>query len=183
MINKNALYLGIALIQILSGLLGLGVVGLSMASQAFGGEPGLHVDLGARSAVWDRSHRFGLGGGAGLALSVGRNAEVEVRGNYAFIPARVEAESLGAVEMGLGEVAAYFAPYRGMFRPMIGAHAGLVRMDGDMHWNVGMDAMALFCVSDRVQLYGNAVPSLLFSEGQGDVWLWMGAGIRLKLGR
>ena len=181
--KSKALYLGIALFQILAGLLGLGVAGLGMASQAFGGEPGLHVDLGARSAVWDRSHRFGLGGGAGLAMAAGRNAEIEVRGNYAFIPARVEAESLGAVEMGLGEVAAYFAPYRGMFRPMIGGHAGLVRMDGEMHWNVGMDAMAIFCVSDRLQLYGNAVPSLLFTEGQGDVWLRIGAGMRIGLGR
>lgn len=181
--NRRALYLGIALFQILAGLLGLGVLGLGLAAQAFGSEPGLHFDFGARSAVWDRSHRFGLGGGMGLALATGHSAEVEVRGNYAYIPARVEAESLGAVELGLGEVAAYFAPYRGMFRPMIGAHAGLVRMQGDWHWNLGMDAIALFCVSDRLQLYGSAVPSLLLNEGQGDVWLRMGAGVRLKVGR
>lgn len=180
--KKQAAYLGIALFQILAGLVALGFAGFGMASNAFGGEPGLHIDLGARSAVWDKGHRLGLGGGAGMALAAGPMAEVELRGAYAFIPARVEADSLDSVEPVLGEVAAYFSPYRGLIRPMIGAHAGLVRVDGETLWNVGMDAVALFQVTDGLQLYANAVPSLLLREGGGDVWLRMGMGIRLGIG-
>lgn len=186
--KRIPLHLFIALFQIAAALFGLGLV---PGARAFGSESGsLYLDLGGRSAFWDTDHRLGLGAGLGLALSAGESAELEARLGYAVIPARVDGAAptaahpaAGDVELGSGEVAAYYAPYRGLFRPMVGAHLGLARVNEAWHWNLGMDAMALFCVSERIQLYGNAIPSLLLLDGTGEAWLRVGAGVRVRLGR
>jgi hypothetical protein len=93
-----------------------------------------------------------------------------------------------AVEMTAAELAAYFAPYRGDFRPMVGMHAGLARIGpDDLRWTLGMDATALFDFKDIVQIYGSITPSMLLG-GQsgrgigGEVWLRLGLGVRKRLG-
>ncbi|HKP96927.1 MAG TPA: hypothetical protein VJ385_14335 [Fibrobacteria bacterium] len=143
----------------------------------------LFLELGGRTSFWDRNHRFSMGGGMGLAYGANESAELELRLDYHFMPPRAEKGPHGAVEIGDGELAAYFAPYRGDFRPMIGGHLGMVRvLDEDLRWSLGMDATALYDIRDRFQLYGTFTPSVLLGDGPGEVWLRAGAGVRVRLG-
>ena len=153
-----------------------------------GAEPGtVFLDGGWRAAFLDREHRMGTGFGLGLAYGANESTELEMRINYDFLPARPGRASEGDVEIKAGELAGYFAPYRGDFRPMIGAHAGLVRLrTDDLRWNFGMDVMALYDFKDIVQLYCAMTPSMLMPGGSGDanggVWLRLGLGVRRRLG-
>jgi hypothetical protein len=177
------LHLAIALFQIAAGLFALGLL---LGARAFGSEPGsIHLQLGGSSAVWDAEHGLGLGGAAGLALAAGPMAELEARAGYDWIPARVDAPGAAGIEAGSAELAAWFAPYRGLFQPMIGGHLGMARIDGAWRWELGMDAKAVFCVNDAVQLYGSATPGLLAGAGAGagEAWLRVGAGARFALRR
>lgn len=143
----------------------------------------MFLDAGARTAFWDRSHQFGMGGGMGLAYGANESTELELRLDYNFLPSRSGTGAQAAMEITDGELVSYFAPYRGDFRPMIGMHLGMVRVrDEALRWNLGMDATALYDFRDRFQLYGTLTPSVLLGEGPGEIWVRMGAGVRLPLG-
>jgi hypothetical protein len=155
-----------------------------------GAEPGsVFLDAGWRGAFLDQAHRIGTGANLGLAYGANESAELELRINYDFLPARPALADSRALEIKAGELAAYFAPYRGDFRPMIGLHAGMALIESgssSLYWNLGMDAMALYDFRDLVQVYGSLTPSLLLGGGSGDsygeLWLRLGLGIRMRLG-
>ncbi|MEO7776598.1 MAG: hypothetical protein ABIY63_03645 [Fibrobacteria bacterium] len=157
---------------------------------AHGAEAGsLYLDGGWRGAFLDQAHRLGTGASLALAYGANESAELELRLNYDFLPVRPDMENSHAIEIKAGELTAYFAPYRGDFRPMVGAHAGLAWMEGRgnaLYWNLGMDAMALYDFQDLVQVYGSLTPSMLLGSGSGDMagelWLRLGLGVRMRLG-
>lgn len=167
----------------------LGLILSSASVPARAAEPGsVFLDGGWRGAFLDREHRLGTGLGLGLAYGANESTELELRCNYDFLPSNAGMAGRGALEIKAGEIAAYFAPYRGDFRPMIGLHTGMVRIQQDeLRWNLGMDAMALYDFKDIVQLYGTITPSVLLGgnsgEGSGEVWLRVGLGVRKRLGR
>ena len=119
----------------------------------------------------------------GLAYGADESTELELRADYHFIPPRSAGAPGTAVEISDGELVSYFAPYHGDFRPMIGGHIGMVRVqEEELRWCLGMDAMALYDIQDRLQLYGNLAPTLLLGDGPGEVWIRLGAGVRARLG-
>jgi hypothetical protein len=157
---------------------------LWLGMRAFATEAGsLFLDAGGRTSFWDRNHRFSMGGGLGLAYGANESTELQLRMDYHFMPPIAGKGSPGALEITDGELAAFFAPYRGDFRPMVGGHIGLVRvLDEDFRWSLGMDATALYDIQDSFQLYGTLTPSMLLGEGPGEVWMRVGAGMRARLG-
>jgi hypothetical protein len=143
----------------------------------------LFLEAGGRTSFWDRSHRFSMGGGMGLAYGANESTELELRMDYHFMPPRAGKGAPGALEIADGELAAYFAPYRGDFRPMVGGHIGMARVqDEDLRWSLGMDATAIYDIRDSFQLYGTLTPGMLLGEGPGEVWMRVGAGVRARLG-
>jgi hypothetical protein len=153
-------------------------------ARAFATESGsLFLDAGGRTSFWDRNHRFSMGGGMGLAYGANESTELQLRMDYHFMPPIAGKGSPGALEITDGELAAFFAPYRGDFRPMVGGHIGLVRVqDEDFRWSLGMDATGLYDIQDSFQLYGTLTPTMLMGEGPGEVWMRVGAGVRARLG-
>gem|GEM_PF-5158157 len=145
-------------------------------------EPGsVYLDLGGRTTLSDADQGFGRGGGLGLTFGVNEQAELQLRMGYTYIPALNAGPSTR--QQIDAAVVSYYAPYQGGFRPMVGAHAGFVQTNGrrNLGWDLGMDAMALYDIPDRLQIYASATPAFLFDQGPWDFWLRMGLGIRLRL--
>lgn len=166
--------------------IGAAIVALCMAfglaTTAFAESGSVYLDAGARTTLSDADQGFGRGGGLGLTFGVNDQTEMQLRMGYTFIPA-LDAGPAARRQFDAA-VVSYYAPYEGGFRPMVGAHAGILQTNGlrNLGVDVGMDAMALYDIRDRYQFYASATPAFVFGQGPWDFWLRMGLGIRLRVG-
>jgi hypothetical protein len=129
--------------------------------------------------VQERGRQPALAGAMGFRFGAGRHAELGLGVDYGRF---MTLGGLRQMEITGIRVASCLAPYPGRLQPLLGAQAGMTRLDGDWRPEVGLEAQALAAFHEGFQAYAAASPGLWVGAGRMDWWVKLALGFRFSLG-
>lgn len=160
-------------------LLRLALVFLLATLPAAAGRGDLFLDLSAGTFVQEQGRQSAMAGSMGFRFGADHWTEYSVGVDYGRFLAQDGRRQMELTGVG---GAAFFSPYPGDLKPLLGARLGMTRLDGVWKPEVGLEAQALASVGSLFQAYASVNPGLWLDGRDGDIWVKLGLGLRLRLG-
>jgi hypothetical protein len=138
----------------------------------------LFLDLGAGTFVQEEGRQMAMAGTMGFRFGAAAHTELGLGvdyGRFLTLGGRPQVEVTGI------RLASHLAPYPGDFQPLLGAHAGMARLDGAWKTELGVEAQALAAFHDRFQGYASVNPGLWIGPASTEIWVKLGVGLRVRL--
>lgn len=139
----------------------------------------LFLDLGAGTLVQESGRQPALAGAMGFRFGAAEHAELGLGVDYGRF---MTLGGLRQMELTGIRLATYLSPYPGGLQPLLGAHAGMTRLDGAWKPEVGVEAQALAVLHGPFQGYASANPGIWIGSGGMEWWVRLAVGLRVGLG-
>lgn len=149
------------------------------ALPAFAGRGDLFLDLGVGSFVQEKGRQPAMAGTMGFRFGANERTELNLGVDYGRF---LNFGDVRQMELTGLSMAASLTPYPGDLQPLIGAHLGMIRLDGAWRADMGLEAQALASLHDRFQGYFAVNPGLWIGEEGPQIWVKVGLGLRMRLG-
>ena len=144
------------------------------------------LDVGVNSILL--RGQAGIGGNVALQMGVNSRTDFELRALAAQAPnatVNSSGEAKDLLKVG-AQFISWYTPYFGQIRPQFGGHLGAIyQKGGDINntvMDLGLNARAIFCASDRWRFYLEGSWQAGFGK-DGDISENIGAGLMFRIGK